>query len=134
MGSDETCKVSDFGFLRQLPEDEKYYIESAKKKSPIRWMAPECLSDKKFSTCSDVWSFGVVMWELFNPKETPFAEYDSFQVAVKITRDKIRLQIPTNCPGDIARLMKLCWEENTLDRPTFKELAAELRRYSRSSH
>ena len=91
-------------------------------------MAPESLSDKKFSTFSDVWSFGVLMWELFNPKEMPDADYDSFHVAVKITRDKKRSQIPTNCPGDIARLMKLCWEENTSDRPTFSELAAELRR------
>ena len=128
MGSDETCKVSDFGFLRQVLEDEKYYIESENKKSPIRWMAPESLNDKKFSICSDVWSFGVVMWELFNPNQTPYGQYTSVQVAIKITHEKARLQIPTNCPRDIARLMKLCWKENTSSRPTFSELAAELTR------
>ena len=79
LGADETCKVGDFGLLRQMhkaKKSEAIYYAAASKGTPLptRWMAPESLdvNKKHFSTASDVWSFGIMQWEMMNPKRTPY--------------------------------------------------------------
>jgi len=72
VGYDEVCKVGDFGLLRELPKDEDIYISLGKSLAPIRWMAPESLERREFSIASDVWSFGVLMWEMCQPTKLPY--------------------------------------------------------------
>lgn len=78
LGMDEICKVGDFGLLRQMTRANKndviYYAATKDTPIPIRWMAPESLNvnKKQFSTASDVWSYGIVLWEMLNPKGKPY--------------------------------------------------------------
>ena len=74
-----TCKVSDFGLLREVPKDESIYVSQGGGQSPLRWMAPESISDNIFSEASDVWSYGVLQWEMFNPNKNPYHDTDDFE-------------------------------------------------------
>ena len=71
----ETCKVADFGLLREIPKDDAIYHATRQLPWPIRWMAPESLGERDFSSASDVWSFGVLCWEMYYPTETPYAKF-----------------------------------------------------------
>ena len=75
VGDGEVCKVSDFGLLRELPKGDAIYYSQSTFLWPIRWMAPESLSDRVFSQATDVWSFGVLQWEMFNPTELPYKAF-----------------------------------------------------------
>ena len=77
VGDDEVCKVSDFGLLRELPKDYTCYHSQSVIPWPIRWMAPESLGDRLYSQATDVWSFGVLQWEMFNPKVIPYDELET---------------------------------------------------------
>ena len=80
VGEGETCKVSDFGLIKELPSNMSSYQSSTPVPLPIRWMSPEALSRKCFSEASDVWSYGVLQWEMFNPNELPYDSLDNIQV------------------------------------------------------
>lgn len=121
----EVCKVSDFGLLRKLPTDETYYFQTSIDKCPIRWMAPESIEYNKFSAASDVWSYGIVLWEMLNPKMVPFEKHSNLQVAVKITQG-VLLDIPTNCPEHVGQIIESCWNKRSSDRPKFREIAHKL--------
>lgn len=82
--TNETCKVADFGLLREIPRDDTIYHSQHNVPCPIRWMAPESISDRKFSAASDVWSFGVLVWEMFNPTKLPYEKYDNLACATKV--------------------------------------------------
>ena len=118
VGPGEICKVCDFGLLRRIPHDEEYYIQISTSKCPIRWMAPESLSDNKFSSASDVWSFGILMWEMFKPTAVPYEECSNLQVVAKVSQE-LTPTIPDNCPPKIARMMKACWHSVPSRRPSF---------------
>ena len=89
VGENETCKVADFGLLRELPKDDSIYQMQTNVPCPVRWMPPESISQRKFSTASDVWSFGVLQWEMFNPKKTPYSTFGNMEVAMKVTKKYI---------------------------------------------
>ena len=119
VGQDEICKVGDFGLLRELPQGEAVYVAKTDIPLPVKWMAPESLEDGHFSTASDVWSFGVLMWEMYNPKETPYGEIcDPLRLAMKIARGQ-RLTIPESYPPTAVKIMKACWHQNPAKRPSF---------------
>ncbi len=80
----EICKVADFGLLRELPKDDSFYHMQTNVPCPVRWMPPESINDRKFSTASDVWSFGVLIWEMFNPTKTPYTGFSNIEVATKV--------------------------------------------------
>ena len=84
VGSTEICKVADFGLLREIPRDDSIYHSQHNVPCPIRWMPPESISDRHFSPASDVWSFGVLVWEMFNPTKLPYAKYDNIGCATKV--------------------------------------------------
>ena len=86
MSEDETCKVSDFGLMRELPEDDSMYHMSTFLPCPVRWMAPESIGNKVFSPASDVWSFGVLQWEMFHPSELPYHDMSNLAVAAKVNK------------------------------------------------
>ena len=80
VGEGEICKVADFGLLRELPSDMSIYQSQSLLPLPIRWMPPEAISERLFSEASDVWSYGVLQWELFNPYTLPYKGMSNEQV------------------------------------------------------
>ena len=118
----EICKVGDFGLLRELPKNVDIYIATTKVAFPIRWMAPECHLRKEFSTATDVWSFGVVMWEMYNPILLPYKGMDNNQVVATIMKGT-RLDIPEEYPDMVVNIMKACWQEEPSERPSFLLMA-----------
>ena len=114
----ETCKVADFGLLREIPKDDTIYQATTELPWPIRWMAPESLDNREFSPATDVWSFGVLLWEMYYPNQLPYAELNSVQVLSKVLSGH-RLPIPPNYPSTVARIMKACWQREPEKRPSF---------------
>ena len=80
VGEGELCKVSDFGLLREITTDTGIYQSQTKLPLPIRWMPPETIMERTFSVASDVWSFGILIWEMFNPNSIPYSGMDNNQV------------------------------------------------------
>ncbi len=83
----ETCKVADFGLLRELPKDESFYHMQTNVPCPVRWMPPESITERNFSTASDVWSFGILIWEMFNPTKNPYTSFSNIEVATKVMHE-----------------------------------------------
>ena len=123
VGANNTIKISDFGMSRSLYESH-YYIISGHAILPIRWMATECFYGR-FSAKTDVWAFGVTMWEIFTlVKEQPYShlqDHDVVEDAVK-GPNRTLLERPPNCPEDIYEIMRKCWAHDADQRPTFDEL------------
>ena len=118
VGEGEVCKVGDFGLLREIPKDVEIYVATTRKSFPIRWMAPESLMRKEFSPATDVWSFGVVLWEMYNPTEIPYDGLTNMQVVIRLNQG-MQLDIPETYPPTVARIMKACWQFAPIKRPSF---------------
>ena len=123
VGSKNTVKISDFGMSRSLYESH-YYIISGHAILPIRWMATECFYGK-FSAKTDVWAFGVTMWEIFTlAKEQPYNHLQDMEVVEDAIKgpDRTLLEQPAKCSQDVYDVMKACWVYDPAQRPTFDEL------------
>ena len=118
MDGDELCKVGDFGLLRELPADSDIYVPQSDDPLPCRWMALESLTDRRFSVASDVWSYGVLMWEMFKPKKLPYEESNPFEIVSKL-KDGYRLPLPRGIPRVLGDIMKACWKKDPSKRPSF---------------
>lgn len=123
VGHDEICKVADFGLIRKV--DDGYYLSSGASKIPIRWCAPECLREKKFYPASDVWSYGIVLWEMVNPTKLPYHDCEDYEVGVSI-RDGRRPDIPSKYPETVQKIMLACWHQKPDKRPSFQYITALL--------
>uniref|UniRef100_A0A8V0Y9Z4 Tyrosine-protein kinase n=1 Tax=Gallus gallus TaxID=9031 RepID=A0A8V0Y9Z4_CHICK len=122
------AKISDFGLSKALSADENYYKAQSHGKWPVKWYAPECMNFYKFSSKSDVWSFGVLMWEAFSYGQKPYKGMKGGEVAQMIERGE-RMECPEACPVEVYDLMKLCWTYNVDDRPGFVAVELRLRNY-----
>ncbi|NXL06648.1 KSYK kinase, partial [Mesembrinibis cayennensis] len=122
------AKISDFGLSKALSADENYYKAQSHGKWPVKWYAPECMNFYKFSSKSDVWSFGVLMWEAFSYGQKPYKGMKGGEVAQMIERGE-RMERPEVCPTEVYDLMKLCWTYNVDDRPGFVAVEMRLRNY-----
>ncbi|XP_048787672.1 tyrosine-protein kinase SYK isoform X2 [Lagopus muta] len=122
------AKISDFGLSKALSADENYYKAQSHGKWPVKWYAPECMNFYKFSSKSDVWSFGVLMWEAFSYGQKPYKGMKGGEVAQMIERGE-RMERPEACPVEVYDLMKLCWTYNVDDRPGFVSVELRLRNY-----
>lgn len=126
VSQEEICKVGDFGLLRELPKDTEVYVSTSQTFLPIKWMAPESLPpDRRFSTASDVWSYGVLMWEMINPSEMPYKGMSNLDYAFQV-KDGMRLTIPLAYPPTVKSIMKACWQHNPSKRPSFLLIASLL--------
>ena len=125
VGANETCKISDFGLLRELPKDDSIYTSHSNIPCLIRWMPPESIVDRTFSPASDVWSFGIVQWEMFNPDKNPYSGMVDTQCAVKIVNG-YTLPVPRGCPPIVSKTMRSCWSKEPSKRPSFFLLATIL--------
>ncbi|XP_043194328.1 insulin receptor-like isoform X1 [Amphibalanus amphitrite] len=124
---DMTIKIGDFGMTRHLYE-KNYYKKGGKGLLPVRWMGPESLRDGRFTSQSDVWSFGVVLWEMCTYAAQPYQGLTNEEVIHHVlTRN--RMARPANCPERLYELMYRCWEYRPDDRPTFIKLVQELLNY-----
>lgn len=120
VAEDLTVKIGDFGMTRDIYETD-YYRKGGKGLLPVRWMAPESLKDGVFTSQSDVWSYGVVLWEMATLASQPYQGLSNEQVLKYVINDGI-MEKPENCPDRLYALMKLCWAKNPKARPTFTEL------------
>uniref|UniRef100_A0A3B1ILK7 Tyrosine-protein kinase n=1 Tax=Astyanax mexicanus TaxID=7994 RepID=A0A3B1ILK7_ASTMX len=132
--SEFRVKIGDFGLTKVLPQDKEYYKVKEPGESPIFWYAPESLTESKFSVASDVWSFGVVLYELFTHSDkicSPPTVFMSMMGGDKQSQTIVyhliellkrgnRLPQPVGCPSEI---MQECWDNDPSFRPAFKELA-----------
>ncbi|XP_073917558.1 ephrin type-A receptor 1 isoform X3 [Castor canadensis] len=126
------CKVSDFGLTRLLDDFDGTY-ETQGGKIPIRWTAPEAIAHRIFTTASDVWSFGIVMWEVLSFGDKPYGEMSNQEV-MKSIEDGYRLPPPVDCPAPLYELMKNCWAYDSARRPHFLQLRAHLEQLLTDPH
>ncbi|XP_053715332.1 tyrosine-protein kinase Tec [Synchiropus splendidus] len=118
-------KVSDFGMARYVINNQ--YTSSIGAKFPVKWSPPEVLHYSKYSSKSDVWSFGVLMWEIYSEGRTPFENRSNPDVVTDVTRG-IRLYRPQRALMPIYTVMYQCWHERPESRPSFSELLDEIRK------
>ncbi|XP_013400872.1 tyrosine-protein kinase PR2 isoform X1 [Lingula anatina] len=122
-------KISDFGMSRALGLSRDYYQTNfnVNLKLPIAWCAPECINYLRFTTASDVWAFGVTLWEMFSYGLQPWGGFSGQQILEAIDEPNCRrLEQPDCCPKEFYGLMLKCWENDPGRRPTFLEIAAML--------
>ncbi|XP_054641178.1 ephrin type-A receptor 2a [Dunckerocampus dactyliophorus] len=115
------CKVSDFGLSRVLEDDAEGTYTTRGGKIPIRWTAPEAIAYRKFTSASDVWSFGIVMWEVMAFGERPYWDMSNHEV-MKAINEAFRLPAPMDCPSAIYQLMLQCWQHDRSTRPRFSDI------------
>ncbi|XP_056284306.1 tyrosine-protein kinase SRK2 [Pseudoliparis swirei] len=122
VGENNICKVADFGLARVfMKENENVYEAREGTKFPVKWTAPEAIHDNKFSIKSDVWSFGILLYEIMTFGQTPYPSMTNFQVVQKLATG-YRMPCPPNCPKVMYDIMTDCWKEEEQDRPTFETL------------
>ncbi|XP_006872650.1 PREDICTED: tyrosine-protein kinase SYK [Chrysochloris asiatica] len=122
------AKISDFGLSKALRADENYYKAQTHGKWPVKWYAPECINYYKFSSKSDVWSFGVLMWEAFSYGQKPYRGMKGSEVSVMLEKGE-RMGCPPGCPREMYELMNLCWTYEVENRPGFVAVELRLRNY-----
>ncbi|XP_019628266.1 PREDICTED: fibroblast growth factor receptor 2-like [Branchiostoma belcheri] len=126
LGKNLVAKVSDFGLSRDIYESEEY-VKTTKTKLPLRWMAYESLFYNVYTTQSDVWSFGVLLWEIMSMGHLPYGGMKGKQM-MNMIKDGGRLEKPLYCPDELFALMEDCWTILPEDRPTFPQLKTNLDR------
>ncbi len=124
LASNNVVKISDFGLARNI-YGKSYYKKESRTPMPIRWMALESLIDGKFTSKSDVWSYGVVLWELFSLGEMPYAEVDINHVQSAVMNG-LRLNRPELAPTEIFDIMLECWKHDPEARPGFGEVKTKM--------
>ncbi|XP_056346091.1 ephrin type-A receptor 5 isoform X5 [Oenanthe melanoleuca] len=125
INSNLVCKVSDFGLSRVLEDDPEAAYTTRGGKIPIRWTAPEAIAFRKFTSASDVWSYGIVMWEVMSYGERPYWEMTN-QDVIKAVEEGYRLPSPMDCPAALYQLMLDCWQKDRNSRPKFDEIVSIL--------
>ncbi|XP_006021229.1 tyrosine-protein kinase ITK/TSK [Alligator sinensis] len=123
VGESQVVKVSDFGMSRYVLDDQ--YTSSTGTKFPVKWSAPEVFSYSNYSTKSDVWSFGVLMWEVFSEGKIPYENRSNAEVVEEINAG-FRLYKPKLASKVIYELMNCCWRMSKEDRPRFSTLLYQL--------
>ncbi|XP_054243957.1 tyrosine-protein kinase Fes/Fps isoform X2 [Indicator indicator] len=117
-------KISDFGMSRE-EEDGIYASTGGMKQIPVKWTAPEALNYGRYSSESDVWSFGILLWEAFSLGAVPYANLSNQQTREAVEQG-VRLDPPEQCPEEVYRLMQRCWEYDPRKRPSFSTIHQDL--------
>ncbi|XP_076880972.1 LOW QUALITY PROTEIN: tyrosine-protein kinase Fes/Fps [Brachyhypopomus gauderio] len=117
-------KISDFGMSRQ-EQDGVYSATGGMRQIPVKWTAPEALNYGRYTSESDVWSFGVLLWETFSRGISPYTSMTNQQTRDEVERG-YRMAAPSGCPDEIYALMCHCWQYDPRKRPSFQKLRADL--------
>lgn len=120
VAEDYVLKICDFGLTRNVAQND-YYRKTTDGRLPVKWMAPEALFDRKYSTKSDIWSFGVLLWEIFTFGGTPYPSVP-IENLFQLLRDGHRMEPPPCSTIEMYQVMLRCWKYLSTDRPTFSEL------------
>ncbi|XP_072420528.1 non-receptor tyrosine-protein kinase TYK2 [Chiloscyllium punctatum] len=133
--NENVVKIGDFGLAKAIPEHQDYYRVKDDGDSPVFWYAVDCLKEGKFNFASDVWSFGVTLYELLTYCETRQSPPAKFIEMIGVTHGQMtvvrliellergqRLPCPKSCPLEVYQLMNKCWESDPVRRPPFQEL------------
>ncbi|XP_050804704.1 protein-tyrosine kinase 2-beta isoform X2 [Gopherus flavomarginatus] len=123
VASSECVKLGDFGLSRYIEDDE--YYKASVTRLPIKWMSPESINFRRFTSASDVWMFAVCMWEILSYGKQPFFWLENKDV-IGVLEKGDRLPKPDLCPPVLYTLMTRCWDYDPNDRPKFKELVCSL--------
>ncbi|XP_031568891.1 tyrosine-protein kinase HTK16-like [Actinia tenebrosa] len=122
MSSKHQLKISDFGLSRAVGSGSDYYKASQGGRWPVKWYAPESINYGTFSHKSDVWSYGVTLWEMYSFGQLPYGEMTGGEVIKLLENEGKRLERPDACPEHVYKLMLRCWDLKPERRPTFEEL------------
>ncbi|KAK1805595.1 hypothetical protein P4O66_019874 [Electrophorus voltai] len=125
VGDNNVVKVADFGLARVFLKDENVYEPREGTKFPVKWTSPEAIHDNKFSIKSDVWSFGILLYEIMTFGQMPYPALTNYQVVQKL-RTGYRMPRPARCPTVLYDIMLECWKDVPSDRPTFETLQWKL--------
>ncbi|XP_037520471.2 hepatocyte growth factor receptor [Rhipicephalus sanguineus] len=124
LSEDFIVRVADFGLSRDVYEKD-YYSGDNKAKLPVKWMAPESLEKGIYNHKTDVWSYGVLLWELITRGVTPYPEVDNWDI-VDYLRQGRRMKQPSYCPDEMYAIMLRCWHDDPKKRPTFAKLVTDV--------
>ncbi|XP_051577086.1 tyrosine-protein kinase Lyn-like isoform X2 [Myxocyprinus asiaticus] len=121
------CKIADFGLARVIEDNEYSAREGAK--FPIKWTAPEAIFYGSFTIKSDMWSFGVLIYEIVTYGKVPYSGLGNSEVIARVQRG-YRMQCPENCSQELYDIMKMCWKAKPEERPTFEYMRSVLEDYN----
>jgi len=125
LGEQENCKVTGFGLARDLNQENIYEMKT-KSRLPVKWTAHEALLFGRYTTKSDVWSFGIVLYEIFTIGGSPYTRIDARKMLDVLNRG-YRMPKPSHVDEALYKIMQDCWREDPDDRPTFENLRDELK-------
>ncbi|XP_033736612.1 tyrosine-protein kinase SYK-like [Pecten maximus] len=125
LSNPHTAKISDFGMSKALGREGNYYEASEAGRWPLKWYAPECVYYWKFDTKSDVWSYGVTLWEATSYGEKPYRRMKGQEI-LEFVENGSRLAKPESCPEGIYLIMMECWQYDKKERPSFSDLAVKM--------
>ncbi|XP_049911448.1 tyrosine-protein kinase receptor Tie-1 isoform X1 [Epinephelus moara] len=123
VGDSLVAKIADFGLSR----GEEVYVKKTMGRLPVRWMAIESLNYSVYTTKSDVWSFGVLLWEIVSLGGTPYCGMTCAELYEKLPQG-YRMEKPKNCDDEVYELMKQCWRDRPYERPPFSQISVQLNR------
>ncbi|KAK3860047.1 hypothetical protein Pcinc_024337 [Petrolisthes cinctipes] len=127
VSEDRIMKIADFGLARDI-HSQDYYRKTSEGRLPVKWMAPEALFHRVYTTQSDVWAFGILLWEIMTLGGTPYPTVPSVERLFQLLREGHRMEKPSNCSLEIYMMMRECWRYQPTQRPTFKDLVEDLDR------
>ncbi|KAM4810253.1 mast/stem cell growth factor receptor Kit [Rhinophrynus dorsalis] len=114
-------KICDFGLARDIRNDSNYVVKG-NARLPVKWMAPESIFHCVYTFESDVWSYGILLWEIFSLGSSPYPRIPVDSKFYKMIKDGYRMQSPDCAPSELYEIMKSCWNSDPLKRPTFKQI------------
>nr|AAS79436.1 vascular endothelial growth factor receptor [Podocoryna carnea] len=120
VGPDYIMKIADFGLARDIYKDE-FYLKETTGLLPVKWMAPESLFDKVYTSMSDIWSYGIVLWEAFTLGGSPYPGLPTEDL-FGFLEDGKRMERPEICPKSVFEIMSDCWTKSPYDRPMFSQI------------
>ncbi|XP_041846373.1 vascular endothelial growth factor receptor 3 [Melanotaenia boesemani] len=121
LSEDNIVKICDFGLARDIYKDPDY-VRKGNARLPLKWMAPESIFDKVYTSQSDVWSFGVLLWEIFSLGASPYPGVQIDEDFCKRLKDGVRMRAPETASPEIYGIMLACWQGEPKERPTFPAL------------
>nr|XP_034310862.1 tyrosine-protein kinase JAK2 isoform X4 [Crassostrea gigas] len=125
------AKITDFGLAKILQKDEDYYTRSTGKELPLMWCSPESIANRKFTTKGDIWSYGILMWEVFTHAKPPVLCSNFSKEGFKKLEEGKRLKRPTHCPELVYQFMEKCWKFKPEERPDFNEACQSCREFAK---
>ncbi|KAK8755811.1 hypothetical protein V5799_001486, partial [Amblyomma americanum] len=125
LSEDLVVRVADFGLSRAMYEKEYYTDRNPKTQLPIKWLAPESLAKSIYNHKTDVWAYGVLLWELMTKGAPPYPQVDNWDI-LRYLDQGLRMPKPEICPNELYEVMRQCWHHDPAQRPTFAELVDDI--------